>query len=154
MSIVPNIRVNVGVPFPALVTGGSGIGVTKTNGVWTVALISGQLVSIMQSAGYQPSYAGTGVVNFSAFPGGTSASLVITGQTGIVSGSAVTAWLAATATADHSADEHWVDGPTITAGNIVAGVGFTIYATPRPDNQRGKYAGWAWGRWSVAWRWQ
>lgn len=31
-----NLRVNVNVPFPALVTGAAGIKVTKTNGIWTI----------------------------------------------------------------------------------------------------------------------
>jgi len=31
-----NLRVNVNVPFPALVTGAAGIKVTKVNGIWTI----------------------------------------------------------------------------------------------------------------------
>lgn len=31
-----NLRVNVNVPFPALVAGASGIKVTKSNGIWTI----------------------------------------------------------------------------------------------------------------------
>jgi hypothetical protein len=39
MSSLPyNLRVNVDVPFPALVAGASGINITKSNGIWTVAL--------------------------------------------------------------------------------------------------------------------
>lgn len=38
MSSLPyNIRVNVNVPFPALVAGAAGIRVTKQNGIWTIA---------------------------------------------------------------------------------------------------------------------
>lgn len=38
MSSLPyNIRVNVNVPFPALVAGAAGIKVTKQNGIWTIA---------------------------------------------------------------------------------------------------------------------
>jgi hypothetical protein len=36
-SLPYNIRVNVNVPFPALVAGASGIKVTKQNGIWTIA---------------------------------------------------------------------------------------------------------------------
>lgn len=39
MSSLPyNLRVNVNVPFPALVAGSTGVKLTKSNGIWTVAL--------------------------------------------------------------------------------------------------------------------
>lgn len=66
----------------------------------------------------------------------------------IQAGSVVEAWLNAVATADHSVDEHLVDGPRVFAGGIVPGVGFTItgVATDRPGSK-------LYGEWSVAWRW-
>lgn len=36
-SLPYNIRVNVNVPFPALVAGAQGIKITKSNGIWTIA---------------------------------------------------------------------------------------------------------------------
>lgn len=36
-SLPYSVRVNVNVPFPALVAGASGIKVTKQNGIWTIA---------------------------------------------------------------------------------------------------------------------
>jgi hypothetical protein len=36
-SLPYNVRVNVNVPFPALVAGATGIKVTKANGIWTIA---------------------------------------------------------------------------------------------------------------------
>jgi hypothetical protein len=36
-SLPYNVRVNVNVPFPALVAGATGIKVTKQNGIWTIA---------------------------------------------------------------------------------------------------------------------
>jgi hypothetical protein len=66
-------------------------------------------------------------INFGAFPGSEEAVVVITGQTSIVAGSRVEAWLIPNPTADHSEDEHLVDAPRILAGTIVAGVGFSIY---------------------------
>lgn len=36
-SLPYNVRVNVNVPFPALVAGAAGIKVTKQNGIWTIA---------------------------------------------------------------------------------------------------------------------
>lgn len=71
---------------------------------------------------------GTTTVNFGAFPGSSDTSVVVTGQTGILAGSLVEAWIFPTATADHSADEHVFDTLEVRAGNIVAGTGFTIYA--------------------------
>jgi hypothetical protein len=35
-SLPAAIRINTNAPFPAMVTGGSGIAVTKTNGIWSV----------------------------------------------------------------------------------------------------------------------
>lgn len=70
---------------------------------------------------------GTAVLDFGAFPGKSDASVVVTGEAGIVSGSLVEAWLRPEATADHTADEHMLETIKIVAGDISAGVGFTIY---------------------------
>jgi hypothetical protein len=72
---------------------------------------------------------GTTSVDFGAFPGKSDTSVAVTGQAGIVSGSLVGAWIRPVATADHTADEHLVETIAITAADIVAGTGFTIYAT-------------------------
>lgn len=76
---------------------------------------------------------GQTTVNFGAAPGGIFASVAITGQTGILSGSLVEAWLQPIVTADHTVDEHILEEPNISivAGNIIAGTGFTIYAQVR-----------------------
>lgn len=90
---------------------------------------------------------GATVVDFGAYPGALDTTATITGQTGIVAGSQVRAWLVATATADHSIDEHWVDPPEITVGNISPGVGFTIYAIARDGGRN-------YGQWTVQWQWR
>lgn len=90
---------------------------------------------------------GTTAVDFGAFPGTPDTSVDVTGQTAILDGSNVQAWLEATATAEHSIDEHRVDPPIITVGNIVAGVGFTIYAVARDGGR-------SYGTWTVQWKWQ
>jgi hypothetical protein len=72
---------------------------------------------------------GTTTVNFGAFPGSSDTSVDVTGQTGIGAGSLVEAWLFPTVTADHSADEHALETIRVIAGNVQAGVGFTIYAS-------------------------
>src|SRR5262249_53924476 len=100
--------------------------------------------------------------------------VAVTGQGSIGAGSLVEAWIVPAATADHSADEHIVDPPMITAGNIIAGTGFTIYATARdgipvPDatlqfqgqgtsyqvanQEHGRVAPMPYGVWSVGWVW-
>lgn len=71
---------------------------------------------------------GTTTVDFGAFPGKSDTTRVITGQATIASGSLVEAWIVPTATADHTADEHWLETLKVMAGTIVAGTGFTIYA--------------------------
>ena len=106
---------------------------------------------------------GTTTIDFGAFPGKTDATATVTGQTGIASGSLVEAWIIPTATADHSADEHWVDPPFIFAGNVVAGTGFTIYgvvamksdAKPVSDSQRIRNVDtpMVYGQWTVGWVW-
>lgn len=69
---------------------------------------------------------GTATLNFGAFPGASDASVAVTGQTGIVAGSLVEAWLRPEATADHTADEHMLETIKVFACEIVAGTGFTI----------------------------
>lgn len=73
--------------------------------------------------------AGSTTIDFGAFPGGSDATVTVTGQTGIVSGSVLQAWLVAQPTADHTADEHRVETISVTCGNIVPNTSFDIYAT-------------------------
>lgn len=108
---------------------------------------------------------GTALIDFGTFPGGSDASLAITGQGGIIAGSIVEAWLLPTATADHTADEHIVNGPKVFAGNIVAGTGFTIYLVNDDSCDGGDTIGGSgkqvassnnaatYGVWNVAWVW-
>jgi hypothetical protein len=73
------------------------------------------------------SASGTADLDFGAFPGKSDASVAVTGQTGIGTGSLVEAWLRPVDTADHTADEHLIETLRVLAGNIIAGTGFTIY---------------------------
>ncbi len=67
-------------------------------------------------------------IDFGAAPGtgGQSITTTITGQGAIVASSDVEAWIRCQDSADHSADEHFVENIRVRAGNIVAGVGFDI----------------------------
>lgn len=122
---------------------------------------------------------GTTEIDFGLFPGSSDASVTVTGQTGISSGSVVQAWLQPKDTTDHTADEHWVETIAVTAGNVQAGTGFTIYArntsqlneplgsesvgviTSKTATQTfGRSFGFSggkgtliWGVWNVAWQW-
>jgi hypothetical protein len=89
---------------------------------------------------------GSAVVDFGSTPTHNFASLAITGQTAITTADFVEAWPPARASADHSSDEHRVEDLQVIAGDIVAGVGFTIYVRPR--------LGTAWGRYNVDWVWE
>jgi hypothetical protein len=95
---------------------------------------------------------GTAELDFGAAPGKTDASLAVTGQAAIVSGTLVEAWLRPIATTDHSADEHMVETLQVFAGNIVAGTGFTIYGISTAQfpgaNSHNIY-----GKWTIAWAW-
>lgn len=91
---------------------------------------------------------GKAVVDFGAFPGSGDTSVSVSGQTGLTTASAVHAWVEATATADHTADEHWADPPLITVGNLGTG-SFTVYAVAR-ENISGDTP---YGEWTIAWSW-
>lgn len=109
---------------------------------------------------------GVTTIDFGAFPGKSDTSVTITGQATITAESSVSAWLQSTDTADHSADEHWLETIQIAAGNISAATGFTIYARnssqlnePLTTNGRtqepsvGGAGTRIYGTWTVGWRW-
>lgn len=74
---------------------------------------------------------GTATIDFGSFPGANETSVVVTGQTGIASGSNVEAYFMSNDTSGtHSANDH-VYAPCfikLNCGTIVVGTGFTIYA--------------------------
>lgn len=109
---------------------------------------------------------GTAVLDFGAFPGKVDASVAITGQAAIGSGSRVEAWIdTGTATAAHSKDEHILAAALldITYGNIVAGTGFTIFGFARDTGGSGgvsgeyeilaRQVGRLYGTFTIAWAW-
>lgn len=89
---------------------------------------------------------GTSTLNFGAIGAvGNFVSLAVTGQASIASGSLVEAWLRLEATAEHPLDDLIYDPILVSAGNIVAGTGFTIYGEMPYGNAYGNYtAAWAW----------
>jgi hypothetical protein len=74
---------------------------------------------------------GTATINFGSGTGSATSTATVTGQAAIGASSRIRVWFMAVATAHHNAEEHGLIFPTrvgLSAGNIVAGVGFTIYA--------------------------
>lgn len=69
---------------------------------------------------------GTATLNFGT--GSNIASVAVTGQSGIGSGSNVEAWLMTDSTSDNNAFQHQVVDMRLRCGNIVPGTGFTIFA--------------------------
>jgi hypothetical protein len=88
MGLPYNIRVNVNVPFPSLVAGGSAIKVTKKNGIWTISIDYGEFVLSPTIADPANSYvliwnAVSGL--FSTVPvSSVSGSKVVTSLTGVM----------------------------------------------------------------------
>jgi hypothetical protein len=63
----------------------------------------------------------------------------------IQAGSIVDAWLLIKASSNHSADEHLAEEIEVFAGNVVAGVGYTIYGRTRNTRLHGQFnVGGAW----------
>lgn len=96
---------------------------------------------------------GRAVIDFGD-AGASDASVDVIQQTGIKPGAIVRAWMDRRATDDHSEDEHTVERFHVTAGNIVEGVGFTVYAvlTDQTIDAAGA-APMTTGQWAVAWEW-
>lgn len=69
---------------------------------------------------------GTVLLDFGAFPGASDASVAVA-QPAITGSSLAEAWIFPADTADHTADEHMLETLKVFAGNIQAGVGFTVY---------------------------
>lgn len=119
----------------------------------------------------------TAVVDFGAFPGSCDASVPVTGQATLLATSLIEAWIyppgnAATTplnaisgdgTADHMGEEHRVEKIKISIGAVIAGTGFTIYATAEDNPGTGikdestgvvaKDGVRLYGKWCVAWVW-
>lgn len=83
---------------------------------------------------------GTATLNFGVASTDTSVAVASAGITG---GSLVEAWILPAATATNTADNHWVENLQVVAGNIQAGVGFTIYGKCTQGLAHGAYSvGW------------
>lgn len=109
-----------------------------------------------QAQGWSPAVPTSGsigaaiLVDFGAFPGSSYASATIPdsvppGDTNAL----VQAYVVPIATADHSADEHLVDGPILSVAEDGAG---NLIISAIPNGQVFQTDGMMpWGKWSVAW---
>lgn len=90
---------------------------------------------------------GYAILDFGNFPGTNNASVVVTGQTQILSTAALSVYVnGEDTTTDHSAQDHRLL-PTlahISVGNITNGSGFTIYATSLEKLSGTFKIRWAW----------
>lgn len=74
---------------------------------------------------------GQAVLSFGAAPGTNVVETVVTGQTDIGANASVEAWFMADDTTDHNSYEHRLIFPQrigLACGDVVEGVGFTIFA--------------------------
>lgn len=77
------------------------------------------------------------------FGSGATDTSVTVASAGITSSNLVEAWIFPATTASNTVDNHWVENLTVVAGNIVNGVGFTIYAKCTLGRAHGIYnIGW------------
>jgi hypothetical protein len=98
--------------------------------------------------------AGLVVLDFGAFPGSAMGSVAVIGQPGILATSKVDAWISLdSATTEHSKDEHLIENLIIRAGNIVPGVGFTVYGQANNPQNNGNAGNRIYGKWSCNWEW-
>lgn len=89
---------------------------------------------------------GTATLDFGS-TGTDVASVAVTGQTGILSGSLAEAWLSRGTTADNDTEAHQMAAAlmSITTGDIVAGTGFTIKAFCHDSELTGTFSvNWVW----------
>jgi len=68
---------------------------------------------------------GTATINFG--PGATDTKVDVAASA-ITAGQLVEAWIFPANTGTNTVDNHWLDSIRVIAGNVQAGVGFTIYA--------------------------
>lgn len=110
---------------------------------------------------------GTATLDFGAFPGKSHASIDVA-DAGVLGsgGSMVGVWpMALAGDSYHTSDEFAIEDIMVTAGDVVAGVGFTIHGfnsnqlneplekKDSGDASVGGQGTFLWGTWLVGWAW-
>lgn len=89
---------------------------------------------------------GTALLDFGSDPN-SSASVYVSGQTGLLTTSKVRISITGVSTADNTIQDHLTlaANSRLTAGNMIANTGFTIYAESQYGIYTGKYqVNWVW----------
>lgn len=116
------------------------------------AIVSGTDAPYLMAIGWRPTELGSTlspvIIDFGAFPGSLFASTTVPGVSRDAA-AMIGAFVVPIATADHSADEHAVDAPIVSAqadgaGNIVISAYPNTNVVPIDKMM-------PWGKWSVAW---
>lgn len=131
--VLPNLAIAPGASTPVATSGALAFSTTV------------QSVMVWRSGAWALLAPKTGLATLDFGAGTSDVALAVTGQAGIPAGAVVIASLSGATTADHSAEEHALEELDVVAGNVVAGVGFTIYGKTRNVALR--------GQWRVAWSW-
>lgn len=97
-----------------------------------LVLVNGKIQQLQPGdtlAGASAVTTGQAVVDFGPAPGGSLASVAVTGQAGIGAAAAPDAFmLGSDSTADHNDYEHMITPIRLTVSGVTAGTGFTINA--------------------------
>jgi len=93
-------------------------------------------------------FTGSATLDFGSAPGTNVATVAVTGQTGILTGSNIECWVQGNdSTASHNAYEHALAAQlfTVSPTSVVAGTGFTIQGSSLEHRLT--------GTWTVRWVW-
>jgi hypothetical protein len=140
-----------GIPARSLIGNSGTVYVVNSLGQATV---SDADAPYLVADGWAPVVPGSGVnyatVNFGAFPGSNFASVTIPDAiAGTDTNALIDVRVVPVATVDHTADEHSIDGPIVSAygdgnGNIIINA-YPNNNVPNVDSMM------PWGKWTVAW---
>lgn len=114
---------------------GADVTTSVTNSIATVTIAASSSVA-----------SGSALVNFGTVNSRhQGASISVTGQTGITLSSIVNVSTRIEATANHSIEEILSESPKFSVGNLIVGVGFTIYGSiPRGRSYGDFPVNWSW----------
>jgi len=149
IEVLTIVSTNVGtIAVGTVTTGAAGTSATVTNsGTSTQAVFDFVIPQGLAGAtGTTLWTMGTNTLDFGSFPGSNEVTATVTGQTGIVSTAKIKVYVVATTTADHTVSDHTYLPlfAQFTAGNIVAGTGFTIYGRSTEKLQGTFKVNWEW----------
>lgn len=125
---------------------GQGWRVYDITGALATTSIQGQqgIQGIQGFVGPTQVFNGTATLDFGSVPGGNRTSVVITGQTGILTTSTVSVFMMSDTTTDHNTAEHHLAPIKLTSSIPINNTGFTIIATSEWRLSGTFLVRWAW----------